>query len=179
LRREWLRLGFWIAGDAASTCRHGVITPWTAGQLLHDDLGLSRDAFIFYHSSLRVHAEQALGMLVQRFGILWRKLNFSLPTSTLVLSACFHLHNFCVDSGESTISAALLNDECRVVDAAFRTWFCAAQKAREDRATRSEQGQRRDLDTSSLREYMTLALRDMGMMRPRWMGYKSPFEIKK
>jgi hypothetical protein len=167
LRREPLPLGFWIAGDAAYPCRHGVITPWTAGQLLHDNLGVSRDAFNFYHSSLRMHVEQAFGMLVQRFGILWRKLTFSSPKSTLMLSACFRLHNFCIDSGESPVCAALLNDERRVADAAFRTWFCAAQKAREDQASRSEQGWRRDLEASGLREYMTLALRDRGMMRPR------------
>jgi hypothetical protein len=115
----------------------------------------------------RTHVEQAFAMLVQRFGILWRKLKFSLPPSTLVLPECFRLHNFCVDSGESPVCAAPLNDERRVADAAFRAWFCAAQKAREDQATRSEQGWRRDLETSSLREYMTLALRDMGMIRPR------------
>jgi hypothetical protein len=73
---------------------------------------------------------------------------FSLPTSTLVLSACFSLHNFCVESGESPVRAAFLNDERRVADAAFRTWFCAAQKAREDQATRSTKGRRRDLETS-------------------------------
>jgi hypothetical protein len=119
LRREPLHLGFWIAGDAAISCRHGVIFSWTAGQLLHDHLGVSSDAFNFYQSSLRMHVEQAFGMLVQRFGITWRKLTFSLPTSTLVLSAWFFLHNFCVDSGESPVYAAFLNDERRLADAAF------------------------------------------------------------
>jgi hypothetical protein len=58
-----------------------------AGQLLHDEFGASRDAFNFYHSSPRMHVEQAFGMLVQRFGILWRKLKFSLPVSTLILQS--------------------------------------------------------------------------------------------
>jgi DDE superfamily endonuclease len=167
LRREPLPLGFWIAGDAAYPCRKGIITPWTAGQLLHDDFGVSRDAFNFYHSSLRMHVEQAFGMLVQRFGILWRKLSFSLPTSTSVLSACFRLHNFCLDSGERPVGTALLTEERRVADAAFGRWFCAAQKAREDQASGLQQGRRRDLESSNLREQLTLDIHDMGMTRPR------------
>jgi DDE superfamily endonuclease len=70
LRREQLSLRFWIVGDADYPCRHGVITLKTAGQLLHDDLGLSRDAFNFHHSCLWIHVEEAIGMLVKRFGIL-------------------------------------------------------------------------------------------------------------
>jgi hypothetical protein len=42
LRRELLPLGFWIASNVAYPCRDGVVTPWRAGQLFHDDLGLSR-----------------------------------------------------------------------------------------------------------------------------------------
>jgi DDE superfamily endonuclease len=105
LRRTPLPAWFWIAGDAAYPCRNGVITPWTAGKLLHDEFGVSRDAFNFFHSSLRMHVEQAFGMLVQRFGILWRKLMFSLPVSTLVFSTCFRLHNFCINNGESSLRA--------------------------------------------------------------------------
>jgi hypothetical protein len=71
LRREPLTAGIWTAGDAYP-CRNGIIAPWTAAQLFHDEFGASRDTFNFYHSSLRMHVEQAFGMLVQRFGILWR-----------------------------------------------------------------------------------------------------------
>jgi hypothetical protein len=39
LRRTPLPAGYWIAGDAAYPCRNGVITPWTAGQLLHEEFG--------------------------------------------------------------------------------------------------------------------------------------------
>jgi DDE superfamily endonuclease len=64
LCREALPAGYWIAGDAAYPCRNAIITPWTAGQLLDDDFAVSRDAFNFYHSSLRMHVEQAFGMHV-------------------------------------------------------------------------------------------------------------------
>jgi DDE superfamily endonuclease len=76
LRREPLPFGFWIAVDAAYPCLNDINTPWTAGQLHHEDFGYSRDAFIAFHSSLRMHVEQAFGLLVQRFGVLWRKLMF-------------------------------------------------------------------------------------------------------
>ena len=167
LRRKSLPLGFWIAGDAAYPCRNGVLTPWTAGQLLDNVSGVSRDAFNFFHSSLRMHIKQDFGMLVQRFGILWRKLSFSLPTNNSALSACFRLHNFCVDSGESPVGTVLLTENRRVADAAFRRWFCAAQKARDDQASGSRQGRRRDLESSNLREQLTLDIHEMGIMRPK------------
>jgi hypothetical protein len=128
LRRVPLPAGFWIAGDAAYPCRNGIITPWTAGQLLHDEFGTSRDAFNFFHSSLRMHVEQAFGMLVQRFGILWRKRMFYLPVSTLELSTRFRLHNFCIENGESSLGAILRSEEQSVSDVAFGRWFRASQQ---------------------------------------------------
>jgi DDE superfamily endonuclease len=47
LCREALPTGFWIAGDVAYPCRNGIITPWTAGHLLHDKCGVQRDALNF------------------------------------------------------------------------------------------------------------------------------------
>jgi hypothetical protein len=167
LRREPLPTGFWIAGDAAYPCRKGIITPWTAGQLLHDEFGVSRDAFNFHHSSLRMHVEQAFGMLVQRFGILWKKLMFSLPASLLVLSSCFRLHNFCIERGEPAACAILGPEERSVSDAAFRRWFRASQQARREQFSGSRQGQRRDLESNHLRDYLTRGLGEIGAMRPR------------
>jgi DDE superfamily endonuclease len=167
LRREQLPAGFWIAGDAAYSCRNGIIAPWTAGQLLHDEFGASRDAFNFYHSSLRMHVEQAFGMLVQRFGILWRKLKFSLPVSTLILTVCFRLHNFCIDNGEPSLGTLFRSEERSVSEAAFGRWFRASQQAREYQTALAEQGRRRDLESSDLREGFTRGLREMGLTRPR------------
>jgi DDE superfamily endonuclease len=167
LCREALPAGYWIAGDAAYPCRNGIITPWTAGQLLDDEFGVSRDAFNFYHSSLRMHVEQAFGMLVQRFVILWRKLMFSLPANVLVLSACFRQNNFCIEHGEAVTSAVLGPEERSVSDAAFQRWFRASQQARLRQLSCSQQGRRRDLESSHLRDNLTRGLRDIGTMRPR------------
>eukprot|EP00171_Calliarthron_tuberculosum_P001307 IDg1307t1 len=57
--------GFWIAGDAAYRSP-GVIAPWSGAALRDDGMGLYRDAFNFYHSSMRIHVEQAFSMLVRR-----------------------------------------------------------------------------------------------------------------
>jgi hypothetical protein len=44
---------------------------------------------------------------------------FSLPVRTLVLSTCFPLHNFCVNKGESSLSAILRGEEQSVSEAVF------------------------------------------------------------
>jgi hypothetical protein len=149
LWREALPTGFWISGDAAYACRNGLITPRTAGQLLDDEFGVSRDSFNFYHSSLRMHVKQAFGMLVQRLGILWRKLKFSLPANVLVISACFRLHNFCLEHGEPATCSILGPEERSVSDAAFRRWFLASQQARLGQSFGSQQGRRLDLKVAT------------------------------
>jgi hypothetical protein len=114
-----------------------------------------------------MHVEQAFGMLVQRFCILWRKLTFSLPANVLVLSASFRLHNFCIEHGEAATRAIFGPEELSVSDAAFRRWFRASQQARLGQLSGSQQGRRRDLESSHLRDYLTRGLRDIGVMRPR------------
>jgi hypothetical protein len=166
LCREALTAGFRIAGDAAHPCRTGIITPWTAGQLLDDEFGVSREAYNFYRSNLRMHVEQAFGILVQRFVTLWRKLMCSLPAKVLVLSACFRLHNFCIEHGEATTGAVLGPQERSVSDAAFQQWFRASQQARHGQLSGSQQDLCRDLQSSKLRDNLTRGIREIGMMRP-------------
>jgi DDE superfamily endonuclease len=160
-------VGFWIAGDAAYPCRNGIITPWAAVQVLDDEFGVSRDAFNFYHSSFRMHVEQAFGMLFQRFGVLWRKIMFSLPANVLVLSARFRLHNFCIDHGEAATGVVLGPEERSNSNSAFQRLFRASQKARLGQLYSTQQGRRRHLESSHLRDNLTGGLREIGMMRPR------------
>jgi hypothetical protein len=63
---------YWIAGDAAYLCDNYLLTPFTKAQTHDQELGLRRDAFNFYHSSLRMHVEQSFGIMVARFGIFRR-----------------------------------------------------------------------------------------------------------
>lgn len=90
------RLGeqFWIAGDEAYLCSESLITPIPASQASDVD-----DAFNFYHSSLRMHVEQAFGILVKKFRLL-KMLEFSVNDSAATIALAMKLHNFCIDYGD-------------------------------------------------------------------------------
>jgi hypothetical protein len=139
--------------------------------LLHEQpdscMTTGSDAFNFFHSSLRMHVEQAFGILVQRFVILWQKLTFSLPACILVLSACFRLHNFCIDIGEESLRTVLQSEDRIVSDSSFRRWLSAMRKARADQISQILRGRRRDLEASELREHMTHDPYQIGCSRPR------------
>jgi hypothetical protein len=60
-------------------------------------LGKSKDTFNFYQSKTRIHIEQAFGILVRRWGILWRKLESSMKYWSLIVLCCMKLHNICID----------------------------------------------------------------------------------
>ena len=61
LESDELSSEFWIAGDEAYVCTESLITPVPSSQA-----GVYEDAFNFYHSSYRIHVEQAFGMLVNK-----------------------------------------------------------------------------------------------------------------
>lgn len=63
----------------------------------------SKDAFNFYHSSLRINIECAFGMLVHRWGILRKAIPMNITvqkTTSLVFCLC-KLHNFCISEREN------------------------------------------------------------------------------
>lgn len=55
------------------------------------------DAFNFEQSSNRMAIECCFGMIVRRWGILWRKLEMRFDKRTAVIGCCIRLHNFCLD----------------------------------------------------------------------------------
>ena len=66
-----LRLVLWIAADEAYRVSDCTMVPFPSSTLTKDE-----DNFNFYLSSLRIHNEQAFGMLVARWRILGNGLNF-------------------------------------------------------------------------------------------------------
>jgi hypothetical protein len=48
---------YWIAGEAAYLCDNYLLTPFTKAQTHYQELGIRRDVFNFYLSSLRMHVE--------------------------------------------------------------------------------------------------------------------------
>jgi hypothetical protein len=65
----------------------------------------AKDAFNFFHSSLRINIECAFGMLVHRWGILLEAIPMNImvkKTKALVMCLC-KLHNFCLAQADSIV----------------------------------------------------------------------------
>jgi DDE superfamily endonuclease len=89
-----LARGYWIAGDEAYICAENLFTPFP-GRNLSD----AKDCFNYWQSLARITIEQAFGILVGRWGVLWRYLRTSLAKSTLIIMVLAKLHNFIIESG--------------------------------------------------------------------------------
>jgi len=78
------------------------LTPFTRSQLLKArsesiDKYEMMKAFNHLLSSQRITIERCFGMFVRKFGILWKALEYSLATNTLILQVCAKLHNLCIN----------------------------------------------------------------------------------
>ena len=84
--------GFFVIGDNAYANTEHLMTPY-AGR----NQSAEKDSYNFVLCQCRIRVEQAFGMLVGRFGLLWRPLKMGYAKQTSVIRAIFHLHNFCQD----------------------------------------------------------------------------------
>jgi hypothetical protein len=153
----------WIAGDAAYVCSDHLLTPYSKSQLQDNVFGKRRDAFNYFHSSLRMHVEQAFGILVARFGILWRPMGFALPVVPRILSACMRIHNFLIDQKVLPISETMEPPRQSETEAAFAAWW---RNAVVERDSASQQGRRTDLGACEKREELSNMLYESGLNRP-------------
>jgi hypothetical protein len=155
-------VGFWIAGDAAFTCTDYLLTPFSKTMLLASGFQTSRDAYKFYQSSHRVHIEQGLGMLVNRFGIFWRPLVFDLPRCEVIVGVAMRLHNWCVEHNSKMPEIDRAKTQ---FDGQFAHWWGEAAGLRESISSR--QGTRSDLvQNHILRDALTNMLEEIGASRP-------------
>ena len=90
---DGLLRGFWIAADDAYTCMKRLLTPWPGRSL-----SISKDGFNYWQSSARIYIEQAFGILVSRWGVLWRPLRCTLENYANVIVVCCKLHNYIIDN---------------------------------------------------------------------------------
>jgi hypothetical protein len=90
LQEKGLPGGFWIAADDAYVCSSYMLTPYPGR-----NIGQEKDTFNFFQSSCRIYIEQAFGILVRRWGILWRRLEMAMDRWPLVILCCMKLHNIC------------------------------------------------------------------------------------
>ena len=93
--------------------------------------------------------ECAFGMLVRRWGILWRSLEMQWEKRTHVVSACMRLHNWCIDHNtgkdvvtESTgedVSIAWNGERRRVTQHEVNQWLQNDDKQRGPKAAQNQQ----------------------------------------
>ena len=81
---------FFLNGDNAFVLSNSMIVPSGAPE---------DDDFDYYQSSARMPIECAFGILVRRWGVLWRPLEMRFDRRAAVAGACMRLHNFCINSG--------------------------------------------------------------------------------
>ena len=81
---------FFINGDSAFSLSNSMIVPSGDPDL---------DDFDFHQSSNRMAIECAFGMIVRRWGILWRPLEMRFDRRAPLIGAIIRLHNFCIDRG--------------------------------------------------------------------------------
>ena len=89
--------GLWMAADDAHVCDEKVITALPQEKSVARSSG---DAFEFYQSSHKMHIEQAFGMVMARWIVLWRPVQFTLARNTRTIYLAMCLRNYCIDLTE-------------------------------------------------------------------------------
>ena len=123
LKSEFLyKNRLFLIGDSAYTLASYLITP-------HDnaDSQSMEDDFNYYHSSCRINIECSFGEIIMRWGIFWRKLQFSLKETGKIINAAVLLHNFLIDKRDGTIESQI-----------ERTYFANFNIDEEDNRTNAE-----------------------------------------
>jgi hypothetical protein len=87
----YISQGFYLLGDAAYRGIQHILTPFIGNQTADESV------FSFYHSSLRMCVECSFGILVARWGILWKPLKVSLRRAPKIVETCMCLHNVMID----------------------------------------------------------------------------------
>lgn len=91
-----------LIGDSAYTLASYLITPHdnAESQSMEDD-------FNYYHLSCQINIECSFGEIIMRWGIFWRKMQFSLKETGKIINAAFLLHNFLIDKRDGTIESQI------------------------------------------------------------------------
>ena len=167
---------FRVVGDEAYPVSEFIIVPFPSSTPTEE-----QDNFNFYLSSLRVHIEQAFGILVARWRILRDHLDFALGHCTAIMSVSMKLHNYCIEEdslrgrrGRDVLNEALSPqerteveiDQVRYVEEMRADHRAALERMRDTnhavaRNTRSSVRSRR-------REVLKAIVKDKGLVRPAY-----------
>lgn len=149
---------YWIAGDAAYVCTNRLLCPWPGRNIT-----VAKDCFNYWQSSARIHIEQAFGIMVARWGILWRPLRVSVSKAAKIVVTCAKLHNFIIDNSNSSSLSQELPPSSNNCDSPIDQMIhfqdtCDTEMEIHNRS--------RDLETSDIRAALTDRLRIEGLTRP-------------
>ena len=110
---------FYIVGDEAYTLSNSLITPCPKS-----NADVDQDNFNFFQSSMRMHIEQAFGMLVSRWRILRGGLQYSVAISTKIICLLMKLHNFILqnDTSKSFLIHYLSESERTALESDVNQW---------------------------------------------------------
>ena len=148
---------YYLMGDEAYRCTNQLLTPFPGRRLSR-----VKDAFNFWQSRLRINIECSFGLLVQRWGILWRPLRMKLNRVGKLILCLLSLNNIATRAGLDA------REMCRKT-AAYARKCDAAPYLELNR--RIIHGRRRDLERSTRRIQVMNALDSAGLVRPvrsRW-----------
>lgn len=113
--------------DAAYCASESLMVPFSGVNL--NIVCPAKEWFNYWHSQLRITIECTFGIFIQRWGIFWTDLRFSISNVVAIVHACVRLHNFCINRNLPVIACAhrtppahaevdsdgiLLNEEWRV-----------------------------------------------------------------
>jgi hypothetical protein len=163
--------GFWISCDEAYAATKCMLPPWPG-----KNLSPEKDSFNYWQSSSRIHVEQAFGILVARWGILWRPFSCAYESVPSLVMALLKLQNWCIDHNDCNPHqvypshlSSWETDSGKHVNGSERVLF--ADECDEHVLLHSR---RRDVESSSLRDRLTAHLKEQGIMRP---GYSTNSKV--
>lgn len=151
-----LPMPYHIVGDDAYSCTDYLLTP-VPSRLAPP--GSPSDAYNFFQSSLRMHVEQAFGQLLTRWRLLGSRLRFNLQLNVNIILAAMALHNFCADVRDIDLYCFTSPEERLAATELTSAWMS-------DHSQGNQQGRRRDMEHSSLREAIVADIAAQGLVRP-------------
>lgn len=152
LEKQLLPSEYFMISDEAFAIQDQFLTPWPGARLPS-----AHDSFNHHLSMMRQTIERSFGMLVRRWGVLWRPVMCAFEKWSLVVLVCAKLHNLCVDTHAQL--PELTDDENSSADITLA--FGMSNEAR-DQPHRS----RSSTLKSACREALTQQLRRSGYTRP-------------
>ena len=142
--------GYYAIGDNAYINSDKMLVPFPGA-----DLGLEEDSYNFFHSQLRVTIERAFGLLVGRWGVLWRPLRVPLHRQARLILALCKLHNFCLDENPA-------------VYAEVNPAETLSRNAQERRVFETQFAFQRGMDGWTTRRAITDRIANLNLQRPQY-----------